>query len=980
MSRGGRGAGWVVAPALVGRAEELERLATAVAAPPVVVVVDGEAGIGKTRLVTELAARPEVTGRRLLVGRCHRIRESFPLGPVVEALRGAADQLAGTALSPVAGALRPLLPELAGRLPPAPAPLDDRAAERHLVFRGLVELLAGLGPAVLVLEDLHWADGQTADFVGYLLAGVPADLAVVLTFRGQEVNPGLRAATARRSPGTGRAELLLAPLDPPATGALAAAIVGVERVSEEFADYLCERTAGLPFAVEELLALLRTRGDVARQGGGWARRELAELTVPSGIRDQVAERIGHLTADARSVVVAAAVLQVPVPAPVLLATSGLAAGRAARAVDEALGSGLLVEHGPQLGLRHPLAAQAVYEATPGVRRRELHARAATTLRALTPPPLGQLAHHLRHADRWDEWPAAAERAADQAVGLGHDEAAARLLEEVLRHAPLDPERRGRLAVKLGRVAVDALRAATAVDLVSAALQTEPTAPGRLPRELRGELRLVLGRLIEHTGGDPVRLRQLWAGAVEDLDHRPDLQAWAMVALGIPMVAQVPAAEHRSWLDRAVEILPAVTDPVDQLHLRGKVAMVLAALGDPSWRAQAEQITARTGGAPRQRREVTAYWSVGLAACFAGHHETAGRLLSTGLAAAVGCGSRRLELTCRSSLALLDYCRGDWSGLAERVATLVDEVADDPGTDEVVLVAGCLALARGEVAPAHRWLEPFLRRDSGAYDVVPFAVGAWCRAALARGDLAGALASIRRVVAVIEASGAWAAAMRALPAVAETMVATGEVAAAGALVDRCERELAGSDAPLAPAALEHARGVLAAAAGRGPEAARRFRAAAHRYQRLTCPYEAAQANERAAEALLAATPEDAPAGGDRPAIAGPALQAALAEYLRLGASWDAARATSTARRYGVPVPARHRGGRRGYGDRMSPREREVADLAATGRTNKEIAAELFLSTRTVEKHVLAVMRKLGASTRAGILPRLVDHANNGGIPA
>jgi predicted ATPase len=95
----------VVSPALVGRAQELERVATAVVSgPPAVVVIDGEAGAGKTRLVTELAARPELVDRRVLVGRCHRIRESFPLGPVIEALEDLGEDLDGATLSPVAGA------------------------------------------------------------------------------------------------------------------------------------------------------------------------------------------------------------------------------------------------------------------------------------------------------------------------------------------------------------------------------------------------------------------------------------------------------------------------------------------------------------------------------------------------------------------------------------------------------------------------------------------------------------------------------------------------------------------------------------------------------------------------------------------------------------------------------------------------------------------------------------------------------------
>ncbi|MPZ29279.1 MAG: AAA family ATPase [Micromonosporaceae bacterium] len=121
-----------VSPALVGRDRELAALASTVAAPPTIVSIEGEAGVGKTRLVSELPGRPELAGRRLLVGRCHQIRESFPLGPVVEAVRGVgAAELPGLRLSPVVGALRPLLPELAGLLPAAPPPPARHAAGAH---------------------------------------------------------------------------------------------------------------------------------------------------------------------------------------------------------------------------------------------------------------------------------------------------------------------------------------------------------------------------------------------------------------------------------------------------------------------------------------------------------------------------------------------------------------------------------------------------------------------------------------------------------------------------------------------------------------------------------------------------------------------------------------------------------------------------------------------------------------------------------
>ncbi|MFD2355330.1 AAA family ATPase [Nonomuraea ferruginea] len=126
----------MISPVLVGREKELARLVALVTTAPAVAVIEGEAGIGKSRLAAELLGDPAVAGMRVLSGSCVQIREPFPLGPIVEALRGRAPDLAGAELTPVAGALRDLLPELAGVLPEKPRLPDDRAAERHRLFRG----------------------------------------------------------------------------------------------------------------------------------------------------------------------------------------------------------------------------------------------------------------------------------------------------------------------------------------------------------------------------------------------------------------------------------------------------------------------------------------------------------------------------------------------------------------------------------------------------------------------------------------------------------------------------------------------------------------------------------------------------------------------------------------------------------------------------------------------------------------------------
>ncbi|GGU20789.1 ATP-binding protein [Nocardioides albus] len=944
---------------LVGRERELSDLVAGLATTPAVAVIEGDSGIGKTRLIDELRTHPAYAGRRFAVGRCRSIGEPFPLGPVVESLRRHGEALQIAALSPVAGAVRPLLPELSSVLPPLPPGLDDHVAERHRVFRGLVEVIEALGEMVLVLEDLHWADEQTVEFIDYLVSDPPPRLGLVLTYRGAEVAPPTRTVLGRVPAEVGQVQIGLSSLTPPQTRLLASAILDTDTLSEEFATYLWERTAGLPFAIEELLALLQARGSLAQHGSQWIRRALDELDVPDRIRDTVLERAGRLSPAARTVAEAAAVLQTAQPPHVLQASADCGGDVLLDALEEALRSGLLFEDGANLGFRHPLAAQAVYDAIPGPRRRQIHSRAAAALQELGDPAIGQIAHHLRETGRSAAWAEAAERAADQAMTLRNDGQAVRLLADVLREADLDAEIRARLAVKLGQAAVEAIHAAPDVTGLLASVLEEP-----LPAPARGELRLSLSVLLSQVGGDPVLRRQLYADAVDDLGHRPDLQAWAMVGLGIPTVPGVEPAELLHWLHRSLEIVPRIEDPVSRVFMWGKAAMVLVALGDPAWRHLVDRMEEQTGGSPQRRGEVNAYDSVGLEACYSGHHVVAERLLSAGLRGAAACESHRLELRVRRSVALLDYSRGRWEGLDEQVRVLVDEL-DGYASGRLVVeaVAGALALARGDLDTAMAGLTAVVRRaeELNDLDVLPVPAAALIRLQVARGEVTEAAGVGEDVLRGAESMGIWVPALRAVPPYVEALCTAGRVDEARAMMARVTAAVEGLEGLLAPAVFAHSGGHLAAAAADWADAARLFSAAADHYRRFDFPYEAAQAAEQAACCHHEL--------GD--AAAKDLMSTALAAYESLGAEWDMSRASRLGRRIGVPVPGRHRGGRYGYGSQLSPRERQVAELAAAGLTDQQIARELHLSVKTVEKHVSAAKRKLETPTRVALAVRLSE---------
>ncbi|WP_327105970.1 helix-turn-helix transcriptional regulator [Nonomuraea glycinis] len=951
MADGDKVAGRVISPVLIGREEELARLVAAVSRPPAVVVLEGEAGIGKSRLLAELAARAEPADRLLLRGGARRIREPFPLGPLVEALRGTGGALARAELSPVAGALRGLLPELASVLPPPLEPLDDRAAERHRLFRGLAEVLRALGPVVLMVEDLHWADEQTVEFLAYALAVPPPRMSVVLTYRGEEADAVVREVTARPADAVFHDHILLRALDAAQTGDLAAAILGEAGVTADFGTHLHELSSGLPLAVQELMALLRARGALIRlRSGRWARKAVAELDVPPGVRDSVRERVARLPEAARVVAEAAAVLQVPVQLDDLARVGGLPRAGTVAGVDELLVSGLLVEQAGAVAFRHVLTAQAVYGAIPLGRRQELHARAAEAVRALEPVPLGQEAHHLRQAGRLADWVEAAEQAAEQASKLGDDAEAVRILEDVLRHAPLDPGRRTRLAVRLGWAAPQVLRPPEVIDLLSQALESEQPGP------LRGRLHFFIGLLQERLGKDPGAQRRAYAAAVGDLADQPELAAWVMAGLGRPVDARVPLAEHVVWLERALEAVPAIGDPVEEVFVLGKVATSLGGYGDPRWLGLTEEVRRRTDDRPRHRQEVGAYRSIAENACLAGNYEVAAELLSAAMRGAAGEESSREPLSrCRLVALLLAFCRGRWDGLEEETALLLDEYGGRP-FDRIgaETVAACLALARGELDTARREL-PDIAENAlvmGAYELLPLSVTGLLRLSTAGGEPGAALAATGAAVAVWEIKGLWPLAVRALPALAETMAAAGRQDEAVALVEQLSARLGGLDAPMAAAALAHARGHLTAG---DTAAAAEFRTAAAGYDLLGAPYEAAQARELAAGHLFAA----GASGAEEP------LLEAMTTFRELAARWDLDRAAQLARRHGVTVKGRYPGGPQGYGADLSPREREIAEMAAAGLTNRKIGQQLFVSPRTVEKHLGAALRKLGLRSRAAL---------------
>jgi DNA-binding CsgD family transcriptional regulator len=304
-------------------------------------------------------------------------------------------------------------------------------------------------------------------------------------------------------------------------------------------------------------------------------------------------------------------------------------------------------------------------------------------------------------------------------------------------------------------------------------------------------------------------------------------------------------------------------------------------------------------------------------------------------------------------AVLDLMRGRWSDLEERLHALTQAFGDVPLVfAEAELVLGLLSLARGElaVAKAHLGAAREVGSTGGSVPVVVAAAGGLARIALARGDAGAAAAQALPALELVERKGVFVWTAEVAPPAVEALLSLDRRAEAEELVAHVVRGLRGRDAPAAQAALLTCQAFLQRDEAPDERALRALRRAERAWRVLPCPYRAVQLREAEAHVLLE--------GGDGHGME--VLLGSLEEFKALGAEWDAARVRRELRAHGVTRP--WRGGRKGYGDELSPREHEVLRLAALGQTNREIAEALVLSPRTVESHLANAMRKAGVSSR------------------
>jgi len=938
---------------------ELARLQRALAADETqVVLVSGEAGVGKTRLLRELAATLP-PGARVLAGQASQGVPALPfqllleaIGPSVSGWRCVPQRLAERE-EPLRLLLRPILPDL--------EPCSDRDFGQEELLGAAValveDLLIGTGRGALVFEDLHWADAQSVALFGRLALTPSLGALVVGSFRPEAVDRRhplvATLADVRRQREV--IQVALDRLDQHAVAELVAAVYG-HPVPFRVAEAMHRRTGGNPFFLEELLV---TAGDTDPE-------ELQDLPLPWNLSEAVLRRLDDLDPTQRRVVEAAAVLGERIPFDLLAAVTGSGENELIDTLRKLVGGGVVLEDEPDVfRFRHALTREAIAGELLGRERRRLHEKALAGLHEAGSTDWAAIAWHARGAGRYDDLVSAARAGAAGYLQRGASLEALRLAEQGLAETGDDLE-----------LEISASKAAWLVGLTDIAIEHGERWHAAARRDGRPDQEVVA----------LVHLARLYYEA-EDRERQWEA-VWSCMRVAEPLGPGEPLARAYALVAEAYML----NDERDQAI---------------AWSDRALELAAEVGFHPAR---VTALVNKGSALIELPPRREEGIALLELAAAEAEAAGFDLALH-RALYNLLAGMLRVWPPeRSRRTLRSLREVSERTGRGaslaKLPVIAAEIAAIEGDLAAARAALGEERRvRLAGMDRLIPLHFALWrARLALEAGELAEAETALGEHPALSERDGDhYLTSMQALLRL-ELAARLGDLDSASALLDGMEAETMahawcafhlGMD-PLAPALLAAIRAGLEPAKGRAfvveveraaaklfPDLAAELIDAggslANARRHLEAAMLEAEGDTSAAlDAYLDAAghPGTAPSGQRTVPLRADCQLGAARCLLALGRD-ELAKAHALAaeellerwpgwrRDEARALLVRLRATPRRAAGPLTPREREVATLVAEGMSNGEVAKRLFISTKTASVHVSNILAKLGMSSRVEI---------------
>ena len=956
-------AGLVMAPDLVQRDDELRVLGAhlkgAANGERQLVAIGGEAGVGKTRIVREIAARAQREGFYVFGGRAHP-QGAVPYEAYVAALRPYAHargvEVLRRLLGPLMPELRRLLPEIAtAEEPAAPIPEEERRERFLRAVQLVIEDAAAQRPVLLILEDLQYADAATRGLLLYLAVNLRVGVCTVFTYRDEElpVTHPLRAAIAELERGRLLATMRVLPLDRAGVTRMAQDLLG-PRLDADLERGVYERSEGIPFYVEELLKTALDGPDAAGQ----------QLRLPRSISDSVQLRVTRLIAlrgaGAAELLEVLAVAGLPLSYDAIVAIAARDEHEISADIGAAVDAQLLERPATRTEIyqfRHALTREAVDATIPAIRRRELHHRVAEAMERLPQAPgrAAFLATQFLAAGERDRAFAHYQRAATEAAFVGAFGAAVEMLAQAVELAPNEVARQHALE----QLAL-AHRAGGDPGEAERVLRTaRRTAPG----ESAARLDVLLASVLRMQGRRGEALDTVQR-AITALEGTPGSALPEAIAMHAELRwAENDASGAAALARRALSVATDERATTVVVAARTVLGSALSRLGDASGPDELREAIRLAMTHDLISEAVNAYLELARAELFRSDIDGALAAAETGMSIARDRGLGFAQARLLSVLTTICSNVGryaDARGYAEQALALAR--SDTIAAYEARVSLGLILANQGEYARALTLFDQLAAQvERGDPDRRMTLHAYRAQALLGLGTLPAARAAAQAAVDIALANPGMG--MVAFLNAADTIEAGRDAEGAVVLLRRFEDYFAGRSTAAIRAARIEIEAVIALL--RDDNAAIALDSAAAAWQTLGA--QARAMYRRGCAALVRIRHRIGTAEARR------ALELARAEllsrqairYLHLLDAGLSVRRTKVA-----PPPA--------PGFKLTGRELRVAMLLARGYTNQRIAAELRASRADAEAAVARVLAKLGVRTRSQVAAWIVDRPPGEGV--